>query len=381
MLKTTNDLDTKALYDSNKEFEQLYNTDKNNYYDFTIEDHRYYGVCDLDKNILIPKQNKIKYESRFKIQAFDFVIDQYIDLAARYAFLQQSNGYINSDKEILNCIISPYNVFQSPQTLFNNKFTVLKENYNKTHVANKLHYSNVDDFYSFLAVFNSDLFKTATTQKTLSEVILANSYGGVNTGLGIALKKPNFSNDQEKIDFYNNQNFSFFRLMAEEYGFYIDSSNPYMLISNIDSKNTKKYLLARYPNGNIQTNSEILKEYYDIALNQDYELYKQYILSEYQQFIQIHGYTIKFDKCGEQVVQYLQPITLQQIDDKKLLLNYFVFKNVNLNKYDAFQIQKHLEEIKKLAALDTHKALVYIYNTIHLWRINEQLIKKPSQKI
>ena len=101
----------------------------------------------------------------------------------------------------------------------------------------------------------------------------------------------------------------------------------------------------------------------------------------YSKFVKIYPYVSKHDKCGNETKVFLQPMPFSTLNDRMLLPHYFRYKNVNLGKYDAFQIEQHIKQVNIKSAIDIHKALVYIYDTIYLWQINEQLIKKPSQKI
>jgi len=104
--------------------------------------------------------------------------------------------------------------------------------------------SKIDDFSHFVDLFLEFYnFFSTSFPFTMPGFILSNMISNQCSGLMLTIAEYDYSSDEEKIkDFYNSQNFRFYKEAAISHGFLIDKNAPWRLIADIDNPVMQSYI-------------------------------------------------------------------------------------------------------------------------------------------
>ena len=207
-----------------------------------------YGKVDTKGNSVRVKESNLKLINSFKepklLYLINFAADAYKDLRLEYEELYRS-GYINKNSKYFKESLSPTKAWERDGyddhvESFLQVMTSEKED--ELKFSNKI--LNFNDFIKFLEIFLIEKNKTSTTSLPLTREGYYETVDKTYFSTGLFLQLFNISNDFDKNvdEFYNDPNFGFYQKFVTKFGFKIDKQRPWVIICDIESKTTEKYI-------------------------------------------------------------------------------------------------------------------------------------------
>ena len=199
-------------------------------------------INDFGKTIE-PVTGHMEYIAGSEVPALNFVVAAFLELqnairsAARSGNLSPTDSHLNDFK--------PFSGFIDYRAAYN----VYLETFQKFFLTYLEGLSNekkkrLDDFQAFTDLF-LDFFNffSKSFPFTRTGFTLSNLVSNQCSGLIISISSGDFSSDEEKIkNFYNSQNFDFYKKAAISHGFLIDKNAPWRLIADIDNPIMQNYI-------------------------------------------------------------------------------------------------------------------------------------------
>jgi len=343
-----------------------------NFVDFSKGDKEYYGFRNKNNLDILPKYNKVLFDDEYNIVALDFVIFAYKQMTEKYYSLLQ-NSQASKNSTINNILSKP----EISQVGLNFKPQLDK---NSLEFNNKVN-TNLElkkattDIKEYISSYISNVANLKLPIQTHLKYLNFSRLRNIN-GLTITLKKYDFNNDQQKVDFISDLNFPILRKLSEQYGFYIDENAPWQLTANLSHPNIISLISKLYPDVDKQqiTPDFIIDKYYDILLFLDYEEQKKFF---YDSYVKLYEKSPEFSQpfyCDSKEKTKLDEIARQeppntfedflQNNEIFFLVNYLkILNSENRFKYNSVEINQLINDVKAIysKAFDKNKALLYIY--------------------
>lgn len=321
-----------------------------------LYEYPYYGKMDTLFNPVYARESNVRNfnYSPDNISALDFVVEAFEQLREH---MIQANNMRKID--LRNSPLGSFKAVKAFQDPVQDYIAHL-ESYIGGFATDFLPYRgydrNIFSFSDFIKYFNlyltENLRKFPITMTGFMKSIYANGY---TSGLFIDISRDLESEDEGKLKWIRDPNYSFYVSAAKKFGFYVDKNCPWRLVCDISAKETFSYLS---PMG-ITNTKEIFDSYYTRTFRNDiyylksslYDMYNEYV-TEFPNVITSH-----LEGC---VSEHLRPSIEHQ--------NYFAKTTIKARSY--IEADVYLERYTDLFWL------VYYYNI----RLQEARLNWNSQK-
>ena len=298
-LFTSNDSTAKVLHEGRTYYSNYTDLLSEDFINFWTKD-RLYGRVTPDMKSIIPRTDRlrqIKYTAENRtIFLLNFVADAWEELVL------EMRDYVNRGRIVAD---SPWANLLATKGLADANVEYdkhLKEiifpSISDGYLAIKEKNEQAVDFKGFLGVVSPLLKHVAKDVPMTRSGFIQSKYCPVNcSGLVVEVGDDLYSDDFPKLEKYiNDNNFIFFKEIAQKHGFMIDKNAPWRLVANVASPAMKKRM-AKY------TNPEdffLERVYFDYSYRQDITNLKVYLYDMYETFRTgnpyVFGYIAK-DEC------------------------------------------------------------------------------------
>ena len=345
--------------------------------DFWENDNTYYGRLDLDNRVIIPKYNRLrnlKASDVTTLYALDFVADAWLrlketaDNKIREGCLPLENR--DGSEEAYIGPFEPVRAYADLVATNKRRAKIYASVYEKSFLEAGDNYKKILSFEDFLPSFRDFLINSGAGRMTytLSNMVLSPLASVLNTGLAIDITDLSAGDDTVKEDdFINNPRLTFYKNIAQEYGFYIDRNVPWRMVANLGSPIMEKYIIERFPG--YSGLESLFEEYYDHATDLDLELIKNGMLNSYNAFAARRRFEVVENKrgaCKTTTTARRETMTREAMEEiygnDYWLTLYITFRNLesslNYEKAALDKIIKNAIDLEK--AVDIEKAMEYI---------------------
>ena len=211
-----------------------------NLVNYHLAEFNMYGKVDQQYVPMILNQSALrKFSSKVLVspdethQAVDFVVDLFEQMAQQFEKCAMMGKINPKDPYLSN--LKVYKAYTDP-TMRYNQYFALMANTLKTQLRKRgIVVLTMDDFMSALL----QILPGATLQTPFTQVAWTKSKYCPSrvSGLVVEIADLEYNDDQQKIDlFYNSLNWDFYVQTCNSYGFVVDSSAPWRLMADLDSK-------------------------------------------------------------------------------------------------------------------------------------------------
>lgn len=332
--------------------------------DFQKQENYLYGRIDTEFMAVNPKKGLFSNIQDTDFSAFSFVSNAF-DLMSSHIKRDVASGKIPADIPYVSDI-KVHNSFEDINVAYNKwvKEFIKEDFVNYLKEYNKK--EDIVDFSSFMKVFEKHLMDLIDNlgYVTFSSFCLGYKSNIRNSGLCVEIAALDFSKDSDKIEFSENDYFSYYLNMAQKYGFLVDYNAPWRLIYN----------LASFRARNSETSGlySFFLENYNQSYNNDLEVLKNICFTTYRDFVNrfksFRKMTVEPNGCIKKKLIIRQRYTKEEFDknypDRYWLKFYINLKNAEKSlKFDRNQ----LDRIKKKSLeyekyVDINKSMRYINN-------------------
>jgi len=335
----------------------LTDTKHTNIREMNFSDFVFYGKVNPSyESIYLSGLDNINYTLRGK-PILDFVSDAFADLQQHF---KDALGMemISIDEKFLSNI-KCHNSFEDPLSSYDSYIDELFLTYNQIYLKN----IKVDTFSVYLDNLVPYMNKlTAEFPMNFSSWIKNKRCSPFSTGLYINVSNNNLGNDilKEK-DFINSPNFDFYVSTCKSRGFYVERSNPSVLIVDLDSKQIEKFLI---PHG-LKNSTDIIEKYYKLAYERDAELLSSKIYEHFNNYREenVLLVDVKVSRNNKIYTQIKERnINNININNNILIKLYTNIKNIEEgNIFGQADIDKFIQNAKNVEKrFDISRAIRYI---------------------
>lgn len=278
----------------------------------------FFGRVDTRGNLVIPKENKLRFSSfgtdSLQTQALDFVAELFKTAKRDYS-KNYISGNLNKKSAYLKENLEAVRGFYTSRTIYSEK---LKEIYSQflDYIIADNKYQKINDYYTFIEELKIFLY-SRDQYFTRAGFVESKDYSPLNSGLVIDIYKTNYFVSSEKEKFYNDVNYDAYLEIMLRHGFLVDKEIPWRVYCDIRQTIVAKKIVEINQSAQIKFKEEDLKEnlqklfdvYYDKVLPEtenDFQYFKEFITTIeafYNSFIfQFPTYKVaSLDNCGKVV--------------------------------------------------------------------------------
>lgn len=344
---------------------------------FWTPDGILYGRVNPLGQPVLPNRKKMKgvpSDGKKVLYALDFVADAFIDLQAHVQNSIQTGCLpaTNPDGSVepylapiqavraYTPISTSYGKYMG--SIYSNFYNAFLENLGKTRKV-----TNFDDFIKTFMEYSR--YGLGTSVPFLKANYAVSPYSSIlASGLTIDIADEDAGDDAVKEEkFLDNPRLTFYKDVAEYYGFLIDMNVPWRLVANLQSPQLKEYILRRYPE---YTDIQSLFDHYYISLaGEDFESMKKYFVSFYNRLCRDRPRTLHASDRGASIVFERidrHPIAAEMVetdyDNSYWLELYIRLKNnesyISYSRAAEAEIIKNAQDLEK--TIDLQRAIGYI---------------------
>ena len=252
-----------------------------------------FGKVDPAGNAIFLSETNLKQLRSDKdetIFAIDFVADAFTDLQKHFlkASFQRKIKTQNSPYIRLNPESGWLGVNNIYHKYVNALYNAFVEHYlNQKGLQRKI--ENFDDFISAFLMFMRASGPTFPFTRT--NFILSTYCPNTISGFIIDLQKKGCSMDFIKTEYFiRDENFTFFRESAKNFGFMVDKNAPWRLVADVSSPKMRQYM-AKY--GGWDTAGEMTDTYFYTSYLLDIKIMKIYLIDFYNAYVAGRPYTAR----------------------------------------------------------------------------------------
>lgn len=335
----------------------LADTKHTNVREMNFSDLSLYGKINLSyEAIYLNNLENLRY-TRKGIPMLNFVFDAFSDLQQHF---KNAAGMelISIDEKFLSnieCHNSYEDLISSYDTHISELFLVYNEVYLKNIKVNTF-----KDYLDNLIPYMKKL--TAEFPMNFSSWIKNKRCSLFSTGLYINVANNDLGNDilKEK-DFINSPNFDFYASTCKSRGFYVEKSNPSILIADLDSQQMRKFLKPYGPLSSVS----VIESYYELAYLRDIEFLSSKIYEYFNIYIEenVLLVDIKVSRNNKIYTQIKErDINNININNNILIKLYTNIKNIEEGYiFGQADIDKFIQNAKKFEKrFDMSRAIRYI---------------------
>ena len=327
--------------------------------DFNFLDKTLYGRIDDNHITIYPKESKLKIVPQDGQSYFvlDFVAEQ-LRLFRNKIKQSVSFGKIPRNDPFLSNI-TIYKGYEDPVSLYKNYFENHVALFNSRLKADKIiSYKNwIEEFIRFQRK-NGERF--ASTFSGFQRTGKSNLF---SSGLVISIANLDCADDEQKSQFFlENKLLEYYTKVAMQYGFYVNKSCPWILVSDLQSPQTILYR----KNLGLSTTNLIFSEVFDQCYTRDIDYLRDLLEDGYATFIANNPIRkeliAKCNKTYKNVYFRKYNINNNKYNNIFYINLYITLKNIEENNYSD---EAEEARVKKKATffakkLDNSSAIDYI---------------------
>lgn len=213
--------------------------------DLRLAEKSLHGKISPSKNAILPNQLRLVklQDTENDVYVADFVSSAFLDLKESIKRAIRSGNMSGADPNFKNFnAVSGWMDANAAYKIYLANFKNFFLKYIDRLPSEKK--SKIDDFSHFVDLFLEFYnFFSVSFPFTMSGFVLSNMVSNQCSGLMLTIAEYDYSSDEEKIkDFYNSQNFKFYKEAAISHGFLIDKNAPWRLIADIDNPVMQSYI-------------------------------------------------------------------------------------------------------------------------------------------
>jgi hypothetical protein len=327
--------------------------------DFNFLERTLYGRINQSHDTIYLRETKLKLVPQDGETFFvlDFVAEQ-LRLFKNKIKQSVSFGKLPSDDPFLSSIVV-YKAYEDPVNLYkeyiNNQIALFN---------NRLKPDSIADYGEWVKQFVS--FQTnngARFPTTFSSFQRSSRSSIFTSGLAISIANLDCGNDEQKSDFFlENKHLEYYTKVAMQFGFYVNKSCPWILISDLESPVTIEQRRAV----NLTTLSETFTNRFQKCYEKDIIFLKQVLEDGYKTFIANNPIKKDFNtKCNKTIknISYRYNNINNIIYNNNFYINlYITFKNIEEYNYLSEPEAARVKQKAKIFAkkLDNSRAMDYI---------------------
>jgi len=318
-------------------------------------DRNLYGRLDRKGNIIVAresflrslkaKDNKTYYTLNFVSLAFNQLLIEMNKYLAKN--LIPSNQTVFRQFTPGQAFSAAYQPYHRYMTSLLNMFTSYLEYRNIEHRV-----SNFDDFVEEFFIFIRDNVTAHGSPFTFSSYVTSNLVPPHISGLIIDLFfGANPADDLPKQNvFVNDINFSFFKNLANKFGFAVDRNIPWRLIANLNSESMQIMMAQPAFDVTYQYGTKnLFDQYYIKTFILDYSLIREYIYAMYTTLLQ---YKVKYPESSYYVCRNNVGGLLRRSVPRKELTDYeksvvYNYKDYWMEKVFRFRLLELKHDLKE----------------------------------
>ena len=318
------------------------------------ENYLYGRVNDLLNPVTPRKERMLPLETNTSQYALDFVVLAFTNLKNK---IQKEVAAGNIPTDTFFSRLEVVKSYEDINVSYNQWLNTIRDsfldNMRKRNLNNK-----IDNFDTFLKIFRKHLIKVSKDvyPTTLSSFALGRKSNIRNTGLVIEIANKDFSADDQKVEFINQDYFDYYVKLAEQYGFFIDYEAPWRLVANIVSKPMKRAISDL--NGDYTTLGAFFENYYQKVESQDLLVLKNLAFATYINYIDItpnFSDVTTINGVAKKRIIEREPITFAKMEDEYgdvFWMNYYIDiknseKNLNYNRSQVENIKREASFTQK----------------------------------
>ena len=289
------------------------------------------------------------------VMAMNFVADQFNDLESHFVRACRL-GLIAKDDPILSSL-KVVRGYVDPLYLYRSYSQQLMAEYNRSlnNIITKI--DNFDDYARYFLHFLKN--KSSINPLTFSAFQRSNHSSLFVSGLSIDLAGLSFGDDQVKNEsLLLNSSFKYYLNLAKQYGFAVNKNNPSVLISDVGSPATAKYL-EKY---NITGVNSMFNQQFKKILFEDLELLKELLIIYYNSFVTQNPLKKLYYTCGSQTKYNISDrVYINNINNNNIIQLYIKIRNIEeRTPYNTEEIKRIIQNALRMKKISTIHMLNYI---------------------
>ena len=228
-------------------------------------------------------------DSNRTMQAMDFVVDQFEQMAQQFQKIGMRGGLDTKDKHLTQLKI--FRAYQPPQDKYKTYAQNLGSTIRNYIYANEISILNFDDFMSVLM----DMIKHTALEFpfTLPGYVKSKHYSCTNSGLVLEIADLGMNDDEAKVkDFFTSLNWDLWANTCNNYGFVVDANIPWRIMADLDSRAMKQ---AAFNYGSAGSLDVLSSKFVSAPHVYVFRLYAQHLLNLYNK--------VRKEKVGRPVVR------------------------------------------------------------------------------
>jgi hypothetical protein len=301
--------------------------------DFNFAERVYYGRVDPALSPVYPDTQFIKavpYVRQPESTPFlmDFVADMFATLSEKF-FRSCKLSQIPQNDPFFTDLVA-YNSYLDPADDYRDYITTVLDTFNNDYLfaeKREKDIKTVEQYVNHLSKFSEQL--GSTFPLTFSGFMLSTQSSIFSTGLAVTIADLPADDDEVKDDFFiKNSTFPLFLSFAKETGFSVNKNVPYMLVADLESPVTKRYM-ARYLVGSTQS---AFNTRYKQTYTSDFDKLLENIITSYRVFVNKKNFVKTLKPCDGKTVSetsYKENINNNVIS--RLVSNDRLFINLYIN--------------------------------------------------
>ena len=296
--------------------------------------------------------------------AMNFVVDAFMELQQSFLLaLKQGKGII--DDPMLAEIVAVKG-YASISKQYNDSQESILKSFLKHLSANNLTSDILDleDFLDELMYYITNINRAPFTR---SGFIMSRFCSPLSSGLCVEIKDLPYSEEEGKIEFINNPNFTLYRRLVSEHGFAIDKNIPWRLVADLRSPKMLQHAQKYKPD--TETVDDIVNLFYTQTSIEELEIIKLYIMKMYNQFVLENPRSVKVSHSHAKTMitkNTRSRVTSEKLNssysDCKWLELYIRIRNLETGLNYSGPAEKAIIRVAKdkQKTLDTAAAMSYI---------------------
>ena len=339
----------------------------------TWYDKQYYGRVDRLQNTIIPDTTNLKVltsAGRQNLLALNFVAEAFEDFvehmrkALVVGALRQGS---TANPSILD--IKAYQAYSDPTRIYNDfKQQIYNSYFSSLTLSQSEKITDFKTFAESMLQYLRDLSGFIPVTKT--NYLLTDVSNSFASGMSIAIDTGPPENDEYKYDnWISDPNFNFYVRAAKKFGFIVNKNIPWILTADLFSNAIMKYIQRYIVNNSLVTKKTFFDDYFDKTYLTDIDDLKQYIVSAYNNYIELRPFgqkTVRIGSCDKfRVETFVRPPLEGDVGlvltDKMLVDLYLDLRSAEAK--NPLQITKKLKnELANIYTLKPNKQISSLQN-------------------
>jgi hypothetical protein len=332
---------------------------------FMVNENYLYGrIDDLFSPVVPRKERMLPLETGTSQHALDFVVLAFTNMKKK---IEKEIAAGNIPTDTFFSRLEVVKSYEDANVSYNQWLNTIRDSFLDNMIKRNLN-NKIDNFDTFLGIFREHLTKVTKDvyPVTFSSFMMGRKSNIRNTGLVVEIANKDFSEDEQKIDFINQDYFDYYVKLAEQYGFFIDYEAPWRLVANIVSKPMKRAISDL--NGDYTTLGSFFQNYYQKIEGQDLIILKNLAFATYTNYIDTtpnFSDVTTINGVAKKRLITRQPITFKKMNEEYsdvFWMNYYIdIKNSEKSlNYDRNQIDNIKREASLTQKISTPVAIKYI---------------------